>query len=108
VISWLVAAAGLIAAAVAWWPRTAWQDPLADATYKTLTSFPGTESDATISPDGRFVAFVSDRDGKFEVFLTQIETGTPTPLTQWNGGGSTWRWGGAVSPSPRTLPSWRF
>ena len=55
----------------------------------TLTSFPGTESDATISPDGRFVAFLADRDGKFEVFLTQIETGTPTPL----GDGSD-PWGG--------------
>ena len=78
VVPWLVAAAGLIAAAVAWWPT--WQNPLADATYKTLTSFPGTESDATISPDGRFVAFLADRNGKFEVFLTQIEPGTPTPL----------------------------
>ena len=86
VIPWLVAAAGLMAAAVAWWPRTAstdaWQNPLADATFKYLTSFPGTESDAAISPDGRFVAFLADRDGKFEVFLTQIETGTPTPLTE--------------------------
>ena len=62
--------------------KDAWQNPLADATFKTLTSFPGTESDAAISPDGRFVAFLADRDGKFEVFLTQIETGTPTPLTK--------------------------
>ena len=113
VVPWLVAAAGLIAAAVAWWPRTAstdaWQNPLADATFKYLTSFPGTESDAAISPDGRFVAFLADRDGKFEVFLTQIETGTPTPLTQGNGDGvSAWRSGGAASPSPRTPPSWRF
>ena len=91
VIPWLVAVAGLMAAAVAWWPT--WQNPLAEATFKHLTSFPGTESDATISPDGRFVAFVADRDGKFEVFLTQIETGTPTPLTQWNGDGSGWRSG---------------
>ena len=98
VIPWLVAAAGLIAAAVAWWPRTAstdaWQNPLADATFKYLTSFPGTESDAAISPDGRFVAFLADRDGKFEVFLTQIETGTPTPLTHGNGDAvSLWRVG---------------
>ena len=87
VIPWLVAAAGLIAAAVAWWPSTdAWQNPLADASFKSLTSFPGTESDAAISSDGRFVAFLADRDGKFEVFLTQIESGTSTPLTHGNGG----------------------
>ena len=108
VVPWLVAAAGLIAAAVAWWPGTAstdaWQNPLADATFKYLTSFPGTESDAAISPDGRFVAFLADRDGKFEVFLTQIETGTPTPLTKGNGDESPRRGGagGAASPSRRT------
>jgi serine/threonine protein kinase/Tol biopolymer transport system component len=97
VVPWLVAAAGLIAAAVAWWPRTAsldaWQNPLAGATFKYLTSFPGTESDAAISPDGRFVAFLADRNGDFEVFLTQVETGTPTPLTKVHGQ-SRWRWGG--------------
>ena len=96
VVPWLVAAAGVIAAAaaVAWWPT--WQNPLAGAEYKALTSFPGTESDAAISPDGRFVAFLADRDGKFEVFLTQIETGTTTSLTKGNGGTVTpsWRWGG--------------
>ena len=114
VIPWLVAAAGLMAAAVAWWPRTAstdaWQNPLADATFKHLTSFPGTESDAAISPDGRFVAFLADRDGKFEVFLTQIETGTPTPLAKGNGDAALWRGGsgGAASPSQRTAPSWRL
>ena len=59
----------------------------------TLTSFPGNESDATISPDGRFVAFLADRDGKFEVFLTQIETGTPTPLMQGNCERPWWRGG---------------
>ena len=31
------------------------------------------------------MAFLADRDGKFEVFLTQIESGTPTPLTHGNG-----------------------
>ena len=77
----------------------AWQNPLADATFKTLTNFPGTESDAAISPDGRFVAFLADRDGKFEVFLTQSETGTPTPLTKGNGDGGPW--GGW--PAGRTL-----
>ena len=43
VLPWLVGAAGLIAAAVAWWPRTAstdaWQNPLADATFKYPDEF---------------------------------------------------------------------
>jgi len=81
VVPWVVAAAGLIAAAVAWWPGTAaWQNPLADgqftladAKFRQLTDFPGIETDAVISSDGRFVAFVSDRDGPLDIFLTQVD-----------------------------------
>jgi Tol biopolymer transport system component len=95
-IPWLIAAAGLIGAAVAWWPTDAWQNPLAEATFKYLTSFPGTESDATISPDGRFVAFLADRNGKFQVFLTQVETGTSDEFPKGNGDTlpPSWRYGG--------------
>ena len=82
VIPWLVAAAGLIAAAVAWWPRTAWQNPLADAQFTQLTDFPGIETNAVISQDGRFVAFVSDRDGPFDILLTQVGTGLFRNRTQ--------------------------
>jgi serine/threonine protein kinase/Tol biopolymer transport system component len=82
VVPWLVAAAGVVAAAVAWWPRTAPQNPvgdaqftLADAQFTMLSDFPGIETDAAISSDGRFVAFVSDRDGPLDIFFTQVGTG---------------------------------
>ena len=83
VVPWLVAAAGVIGVAVAWWPKTAaWQNPLAnaqftlaDAQFTTLTDFPGIETDGVISSDGRFVAFVSDREGPLGIFLTQVGTG---------------------------------
>jgi serine/threonine protein kinase len=53
-----------------------WGDnPLAGARFSKLTDFPGAEFDAAISPDGRFVAFVSDRDGPFEIFVGQIGSG---------------------------------
>ncbi len=50
-------------------------NPLAGARFSKLTDFPGAEFDAAISPDGRFVAFVSDRDGPFQIFVGQIGAG---------------------------------
>jgi serine/threonine protein kinase len=50
-------------------------NPLAGARFTRLTDFEGTEYDAAISPDGRFVAFVSDRDGPFQIFVGQIGAG---------------------------------
>jgi serine/threonine protein kinase/Tol biopolymer transport system component len=48
------------------------ENPLASARFSNVTDFEGSEFDAAISPDGRFVAFVSDRDGPFEIFVGQI------------------------------------
>ena len=50
-------------------------NPLADARFSKITDFEGSEFGGAISPDGRFVAFVSDRDGPFDIFVTQIGTG---------------------------------
>jgi Tol biopolymer transport system component len=60
----------------------AWRNPLANAQFTRLTDFPGSEWDAAISPDGKFVAFLSDRDGPAGVFLNQIGTGRFLNLTQ--------------------------
>jgi Tol biopolymer transport system component len=62
-------------------PATAPPDPLTDATYSRFTDWPGTEAGAEISPDGRFVAFISDRDGEFDLFVSQVGTGNYTNLT---------------------------
>jgi Tol biopolymer transport system component len=42
--------------------------------------------EAAISPDGRFVAFISDHDGPFDVWLTQVGTGRLVNLTQGKAG----------------------
>jgi Tol biopolymer transport system component/DNA-binding winged helix-turn-helix (wHTH) protein len=75
-------AAGLVAAAIAvlvlaWATRSsqARRDPLAGADYIRMTDFIGSEEHGAISRDGRFIAFVSDRDGEWDVFVGQAGTG---------------------------------
>ena len=58
------------------------ENPLAQAEFKKITEWAGTESGAVISPDGRFALFVSDRDRRFDLFLTQIGTNEPANLTE--------------------------
>ena len=47
-------------------------NPLARARFSAVTDLPGSELGATISPNGRFVAFASDRDGPFHFYVGQI------------------------------------
>jgi Tol biopolymer transport system component len=63
-------------------PAPALENPLANARFTRLTDFEGAELDASISPDGRFVAFISDRDGPFDLWLSQIGSGVFRNLTQ--------------------------
>ena len=77
---WLLGAAGigLIVIFLSWrvqQGRDAALNPLADARFLQLTDFPGTEQAAALSRDGRFVAFLSDREGRVDVFVSQVGTG---------------------------------
>jgi Tol biopolymer transport system component len=85
-LPWVIAAALLMGTAV--WeivrPRAAPANPLEKAHFTRVTDLKSVE--AAISPDGRFVAFVSDHDGPFDVWLTQVGTGHVTNLTQGKAG----------------------
>ena len=61
--------------------RTTERNPLANARFSHVTDWDGTEEQAEISPDGRFVAFVADRLGQFDIWLSQLGTGTFDNLT---------------------------
>ncbi len=96
----LLAAAGaaLAIGAILWFQRTEyfWRSPIADARVQTVTDFDGVEQDAAVSRDGHFVAFLSDRDGQMDVWVTQVGSGEFHNLTR----------GSApelVNPSIRTL-----
>jgi Tol biopolymer transport system component len=95
-----LAAAGAVLAIGAglWFQRTEyfWRNPIADARIQTVTDFDGTEQDAAVSRDGQFVAFLSDRDGPMDVWVTQAGSGQFHNLTR----GSTPE---LVNPSIRTL-----
>jgi len=67
-----------------------WQNPLADAQPVRLTDFEGEEVDAAISPDGKFVVFLSNRDGPLDVFVSQIGSGAFTNLTKGDFRPPTW------------------
>ena len=79
----------LLAAVAAMWlarrSTPSIENPLANAQFTRLTDFPGTETDAAVSPDGKFVAFQADRDGPGDVFLTQVGTGRFVNLTHGKG-----------------------
>ena len=85
---WLIAAAVvLLMAGFGTWTlftrsRQTVQNPLSDAQFTPLTNFEGAETDPGISPDGKFVAFISDRSGKFDIWLIQANGGSLTNLTQ--------------------------
>jgi Tol biopolymer transport system component len=79
-----VALAVLGIAVVAWEarrPATTEENPLANATFSRVTNWEGTEEHAEISPDGRWVAFVADKAGQLDVWVSQLGTGKFDNLT---------------------------
>jgi DNA-binding winged helix-turn-helix (wHTH) protein/Tol biopolymer transport system component len=74
-----VAGAALLWTAV---PRSDGRDPLVGADFTPVTDFIGSEEQGAISPDGRFIAFVSDRDGAWDIFVGPTGTGDFQNLTQ--------------------------
>jgi Tol biopolymer transport system component len=96
---WVVAL-GVVAAGVLIWAaidaRRGWRNPLADAKYRQLSDFAGSEQAVTVSRDGRYLAFLANRDGRVDAWVGEIGSGTYRNLT--NG-----TLGQLVNPQLRTL-----
>ncbi len=77
-----------------------WTVDIHGGAARRLTSGAGTEHAATISPDGKTVAFSGAYDGPSEVYTIPIEGGMPQRLT-WNGNSAPASW----APDGRLLVS---
>jgi serine/threonine protein kinase/Tol biopolymer transport system component len=84
-----VAAILLITGLLAWFMDEKgyfWRNPLANAKFTRLLDFPGTERAAAISPDGKFVAFLGERDGQVDLWISEVGSGAYRNLTQGDAG----------------------
>ena len=54
-----------------------------------ITFDDGLQNEATWSPDGRFIAYSSDRGGKFDIWVQQVSGGDPVQITR--GLGQNWQ-----------------
>lgn len=59
---------------------------------RRLTFDPGLQSEITWSPDGRFIAYASDKEGNFDIWVQPVDTGAAWQLTK--------------SPAHDRQPSW--
>ena len=90
--------AALAIGVILWLQKTEyfWRNPIAGARFQTVTDSDGVAEAAAVSRDGHFAAFLSDRDGQMDVWVTQVGSGEFHNLTR----------GSApelVNPSVRTL-----
>jgi Tol biopolymer transport system component len=83
--TWLpwAAVAALAAGVTVWEVRrpTAIENPFATARFSRLTDWAGAESHPEISADGRFVAFLADREGQFDLWVSPVGSWKFTNLT---------------------------
>jgi Tol biopolymer transport system component len=71
-------------AAVTWftWNAGPAARDFAKADYSLFTNWEGNEEGAEISPNGELVAFLSDRAGEYDVWVSQVGTGFYRNLTE--------------------------
>lgn len=96
-----LAAVALLAAAgvAAWWwsatsrqPATPGQTEPVRRDLRRLTFGQGLQTDVTFSPDGRFIAYASDRTGNFDIWVQPVAGGDAVQVTR--------------SPGHETQPAW--
>ena len=64
-----------------------WKVPVTGGAAQRLTSHPGLESSAALSPDGTQLAFAAQYEGPLETYVMPLAGGLPKRLT-WHGEGS--------------------
>jgi Tol biopolymer transport system component len=59
-------------------------------TVRTITQSPGNDGLPTWSPDGQNIAFVSDRDGTWGIYVTPAASGEVKRVADWTGSREDW------------------
>jgi eukaryotic-like serine/threonine-protein kinase len=80
---WLLSglAVGVLAAGVAIWKLKPAPQAPATIRFSAVTNFTGIDAQPSFSPDGRSVAFVSNRGGQFDIWVGLITGGSPVRIT---------------------------
>jgi len=73
---------GMLALAVALWPRSAPSAPALTLQHLQLTSASGQEIEPTLSPDGKWMLYVSAAAGNEDIYLQSVGGQTPFNLTK--------------------------
>ena len=73
-------AGALVVAAVSWWTARSASAPAA-MHFSAVTSFAGVQAQPALSPDGRSVAFVSNRDGHYNIYVGLVRGGELVQIT---------------------------
>src|SRR5262249_9427024 len=80
----VIAAAVVVALGATVWiiRRPVWKNPLEGARFSRFTSWEGSELDASLSDDGKIVAFLADVGGSFDAWEGQVGSGEFLNLTK--------------------------
>jgi Tol biopolymer transport system component/DNA-binding winged helix-turn-helix (wHTH) protein len=81
--SGLLGAVMLLVVASLWiYKRSETPGPPPQRTLTRITFDDGLQSEPTWSPNGRYIAYSSDRDGKFDIWAQQVSGGNPVQITK--------------------------
>ena len=79
----------LVAGGLWIYKRSETPGPPRQRTLTRITFDDGLQSEPTWSPDGRYIAYSSDRGGKFDIWVQQVSVGNPVQITK--GPGNNWQ-----------------
>src|SRR5438105_5447622 len=63
------------------WNGDIWIAPSIGGEARQLTAHPGRDMQPRFSPDGKTIAFVSDREATMQIFTVPFDGGSPRQLT---------------------------
>lgn len=72
-------AGAAIVAVIAWWSTRSSTPAMMH--FSAVTSFAGVQGQPALSPDGRSVAYISNRDGHYNIYVGLVHGGEPVQIT---------------------------